>query len=104
MIRYIAIAATALSIATTTSASAAGTPITTLGECYTAVINSCIATYPEHADECGSSSGLNDCDEEFGNRASTGINSFAPVRNGPAISPRTFRRLMDGAAAVRASR
>ena len=100
MIRYIAITATALSIATAVPASAA--PITTLGECYTAVLNWCVNTFPDHADECGQSSGFDACDEEFGNAAhSTGLSI---QRTGPVMPARTFARLVAGARLVRTSR
>jgi hypothetical protein len=100
MIRYIAITATALSIATAVPASAG--PITTLGECYTAVINWCVETFPDHAGECGQSSGLDDCDEEFGNAAHNA--GLSIQRTGPSMPARTYARLVSGARLVRASR
>ena len=102
MIRYFAIAATALSITATSMTPAQAGPISSLSECYTAVINWCTETFPDHADSCGSSSALDECDEEFGN--ATASPAFAIRRNGPAISDRTFRRLMAGATVIRASR
>lgn len=48
--------------------------ITTLGECYDAVITWCNETFPDH--DCSHPSGLDDCDEEFGNaEAKPGFNS-----------------------------
>lgn len=48
--------------------------ITTLSECYDAVLTWCNANFPEM--NCANSSGLDQCDEEFGdsseNRPSTG--------------------------------
>lgn len=44
----------------------AAAEISSLEECYNTVINWCKDTFPDHADECGSASGLNDCDDEFG--------------------------------------
>ena len=38
--------------------------ISSLEECYTAVINWCNETFPNH--DCSNTSGLDDCDEEFG--------------------------------------
>ncbi len=38
---------------------------TTLGECYQAVINWCSVTFPDQ--NCSQTSGLDDCDEVFGN-------------------------------------
>ncbi|MCG3268266.1 hypothetical protein [Yoonia sp. I 8.24] len=38
---------------------------TTLGECYQAVINWCSETFPDQ--DCSQTSGLDDCDEVFGN-------------------------------------
>lgn len=102
MIRSFAIAATALSLATAAMTPAQAAPITTLGECYTAVLNWCTSTFPDHADECGSSSALDECDEEFGN--ATARPGFGLRRTGPAISDATFRRLMAGATLLRASR
>lgn len=53
---------------TTTPAVAA---ITTLGECYDAVITWCNETQPENASGCASSEGggLDQCDDEFGSQA-----------------------------------
>ena len=102
MIRYFAIAATALSITATSMTPAQAGPITTLGECYSAVITWCTETFPDHADECGSSSALDECDEEFGN--ATAMPGYAIRRSGPDISDRAFRRLMAGASVIRASR
>lgn len=103
MIRYIAIATT-LTLGISTGVSAAhAAPITTLEQCYTAVINWCNETFPDHADQCGSSSGLNDCDEEFGNQtAATPARAY--LRNGPAVPPRTFERLLAGARTMRVTR
>ena len=39
--------------------------ISNLEECYTAVINWCNEKFPNH--DCSNTSGLDDCDEEFGN-------------------------------------
>ncbi len=41
--------------------------ISSLEECYTAVINWCNETFPNH--DCSNASGLDDCDEEFGDTA-----------------------------------
>ncbi|MBN8292716.1 hypothetical protein JI664_12145 [Rhodobacter sp. NTK016B] len=98
MTRFLTIAVTALGIAASATAPARAAPISSLEECYTAVINWCVSTFPDHADECGSASGLDDCDDEFGNTtAAPGLTLRAPSRHGPAISPRTFQRLMAGA-------
>ncbi|SFR53439.1 hypothetical protein SAMN04488005_2661 [Yoonia tamlensis] len=62
------IKAFAISTAITTTTFApiqAQAGITTLGECYEAVINWCNETFPDH--DCSQTSGLDDCDEEFGN-------------------------------------
>lgn len=92
MIRKSLIAAF-LASATLCSAPAQAEPIGSLEECYNAVITWCTETFPDHADQCGQSSGLNDCDDEFGNAASgLGVN-----RVGPALSARSFARLMSGA-------
>ncbi|MCC0076179.1 MAG: hypothetical protein H6898_06265 [Rhodobacter sp.] len=95
MTRFFTLAAAALvAVSTQTApAHADAAPITSLEQCYQAVITWCTETFPDHADQCGSSSGLDDCDEEFGNTAATpGIN-----RIGPAVPPRTFARLISGA-------
>ena len=44
--------------------------IETLGECYDAVITWCNETFPDH--DCSHPSGLDDCDEEFGNKVGGG--------------------------------
>ena len=62
------IKAFAISTALTTTSIApiqAHAGITTLGECYDAVINWCNETFPDH--DCSQTSGLDDCDEVFGN-------------------------------------
>ena len=62
------IKAFAISTALTTTSFApiqAQAGITTLGECYEAVINWCNETFPDH--DCSQTSGLDDCDEVFGN-------------------------------------
>lgn len=41
--------------------------ISSLEECYTAVINWCNETFPDH--DCSQTSGLDDCDDEFGDTA-----------------------------------
>lgn len=92
MTRFFALTAAALVAITsqTTPARADAEPISSLEQCYQTVINWCTETFPDHADQCGTSSGLDDCDEEFGNTAAApGIN-----RIGPAVPPRTFARLM----------
>jgi len=93
MTRFFALTAAALVAVSTQVAPAKADPVTSLEQCYQAVITWCTETFPDHADQCGSSSGLDDCDEEFGNTAAApGINRF-----GPAIPPRTFARLVSGA-------
>ncbi|WP_370205369.1 hypothetical protein [Pararhodobacter marinus] len=98
MTRFLPLAITALGIAASATAPARAAPIHTLEECYTAVINWCVETYPDHADQCGNASGLSDCDDEFGNTAaSPTLTLRAPARRtGPAISPQAFQRLMAG--------
>lgn len=105
MFRFISAASTAAALALSVSlaAPAQAGPITTLGECYTAVINWCTETFPEHAGECGQSSGLDDCDEEFGN-ASVSRAGYAVNRTGPAMPSRAFQRLINGATLMRVSR
>ena len=48
--------------------------IETLAECYQAVITWCNETYPEM--DCSNSSGLDDCDEVFGDNAATRIDNI----------------------------
>ncbi len=55
--------------------------IETLEECYNAVITWCNETYPEM--DCSNASGLDDCDEEFGNHAGGGtINKLKALGQG----------------------
>lgn len=103
MTRIPALCAAALVAASTLAAPAKAGPISTLEECYQAVITWCVETFPEHADQCGQSSSLNDCDDEFGN-ASAGLSVGRGLyRAGPAVPPRTFARLISGAQIMRAS-
>lgn len=103
MIRYIAMAATATALGLLSGFNAAhAAPITTLEQCYAAVITWCNETYPDHADQCGQSSGLDDCDEEFGNASA--VPGRAVLRHGPAVPPRAFRHLIAGAATLRVTR
>ena len=61
---FTALAAAATLSTATFAPLQANAAIETLGECYNAVITWCNETFPDHA-ECGSS-GLSECDEEFG--------------------------------------
>ena len=54
----------------TMSPTKADAAIETLGECYDAVITWCNETFPDH--DCSLPSGLDDCDEEFGNQIGGG--------------------------------
>ncbi|MDG4647365.1 hypothetical protein P6F26_02825 [Roseibacterium sp. SDUM158017] len=69
MKRILTTTAFALSLGSAVSAPAAAEPMSSLEECYNTVITWCTETFPEHASECGSSSGLDACDEVFGDRA-----------------------------------
>jgi len=62
--------ATATALTGFASMPAKAGPITTLGECYQAVISWCTETYP--GADCSQSSGLEDCDEVFGDTANAG--------------------------------
>ncbi|MGI3184736.1 hypothetical protein [Nioella aestuarii] len=94
MTRYFAIAAAALSLTASTTAPASADPITSLEGCYEAVINWCNENFPEH--DCSNSSGLDDCDEEFGNLAGTpGFD-----RPGPSMPGETLQRLIVAGRAV----
>lgn len=68
MTRFIAMTAAAMT-ATVMAATPSSAKITTLGECYQAVITWCNETFPDH--DCSHPSGLDDCDEEFGNTSNT---------------------------------
>lgn len=87
------LAVLALSVSALHTAPVSAAPISSLEECYQAVITWCVETFPDHADQCGQSSGLDDCDEEFGNASASGMTLN---RVGPAISARSFARLMAG--------
>lgn len=94
MTRYFTIAATVISLTASNTAPAAADPITTLEGCYEAVISWCNETFPEH--DCSNASGLNDCDEEFGNQASMpGYD-----RTGPSMPNETLHRLIVAGRAV----
>jgi hypothetical protein len=92
MIRLSLIAA-ALAVGTLHTVPAKAEPVTTLEECYNAVITWCVETFPEHAHQCGESSHLQECDDEFGNGAAM---TLGRANIGPAISQRHFARLMTG--------
>lgn len=94
MTRYFAIAATALSLTASATVPAAADPITSLEGCYQAVINWCNENFPEH--DCSNASGLDDCDEEFGNHAS--VPGYD--RTGPSMPGDTLNRLIVAGRAV----
>lgn len=84
MKRFTFAAAAALSLSTAISAPAAAEPISTLEECYNAVITWCVENFPEHASECGSSSGLDACDEVFGDHS--GAQAILQTRPGDPVA------------------
>ena len=94
-----AVAALGFSLVAVTGAQAG--PITTLGECYNAVITWCNNTHPDHASSCANSR-LDECDDQFG--AAAAQTGLALQRANVVISPRAFERLMTGAEMVRRSR
>lgn len=68
--------ATATALTTATFAPLqANAGISNLGECYNAVITWCNNTHPDHASECAGS-GLDECDEEFGNMVGGGFDEI----------------------------
>jgi hypothetical protein len=83
MSRILAAAVTALSLGTVAQPATAE-PISSLEECYNTVISWCVETFPDHADECGSSSGLDACDEVFGDRA--GARAVFQTRPGDPVA------------------
>lgn len=88
-----------------TMGSAQAAPITSLEQCYNAVITWCTNTYPEHADQCGQSSALNDCDEEFGNTTASNAGFATGIRRvGLPMSDRAFQRLLAGGQVLRRDR
>lgn len=104
MTHTIKTSALALAFAVTALGSVQAAPITSLEQCYNAVITWCTETYPDHADQCGQSSALNDCDEEFGNATASMPGYSGTVRRvGLPMSDRAFQRLIAGAAVVRRS-
>lgn len=62
--------ALAMAISGLSAAPVSAGPITTLGECYTAVLNWCEKEFPGR--DCSQSSGLDECDEVFGTAANAG--------------------------------
>jgi len=62
----------------------ANAKITTLGECYEAVINWCNEAFPDA--DCSQASGLDDCDEVFGN-AIAGLDLQARPTSEPRPRP-----------------
>ena len=86
MHRTLAILATAATLTTAATPPAAAGPINSLDECYNAVITWCNANFPEM--DCSNASGLDDCDEEFGNQTS-GLD-----RLHPQVPPRVMDRLI----------
>lgn len=105
MTRLVPAALTAAAFATASIGGAQAAPITSLEQCYNAVITWCTETYPEHANQCGQSSALDDCDEEFGNATASVPGYASNIRRvGLAVSPRTFQRLMAGGVVLRRNR
>ncbi len=72
MTRRFLFAAAALAAfgATTMAPTKAEAKIETLEECYNAVITWCNETFPDM--DCSNASGLDECDEEFGNQSAGG--------------------------------
>lgn len=89
MTRTILFAAAALATIGSTSLTPnrADAAISTLGDCYNAVITWCNNTHPENASECANAEGggLDQCDDEFANVAGGGLDlkiQSAPARGG----------------------
>lgn len=79
MNRIIFTTASALTLTTAFAAPALAGPIGSLSECYAAVINWCESEFPNA--DCSQASGLDDCDEVFGDN-SAGVIGFLQTRPG----------------------